>query len=1039
MSDEALHEALLELQQARLREQTQREETERLLEGLAILTSATSTDEIFTRLLEVCREALRFEHACVIRTPPNGRLVVEAATHRGLETMNWSAQALSEPPDHRRVQAFYDVEGVSPWSEDKAMLGVARAALHVDLRDEQRWAMLICVHSRRGFFGPGQIRIATRMAPLFAQALRAAAAFELEKSAQRRTQDKLRETASRLSALIENMRAGVLVEDAQGRVAFANSAFCRIFDIEALPESLEDMPCEALAAACSHILVDPEAVTKRVQALMQGGEPSVGERIELRDGRVLERDHLPITQDGLHVGTLWQYMDVTEHLETQDSLRQAKELAEAASAAKTSFLATLSHEIRTPLNAILGMTALTLGSQLNPEQRGYLRSIRTNSESLLHLLSDILDFTKIESGKMELEHMPFDIVAQVEEVAEVLAERASAKGLELVVDISEHMPTRILGDPNRTRQVLMNLLGNAIKYTEQGHVVIRVKGSKQSKDQIRACIEVEDTGIGMNPATLRRIFDRFYRGQTNDIEGTGLGLSISDNLVRLMGGSLTATSRLGEGSIFTVDVAWPVARREHPQRSSVREVMHGLGVIVAVPQSVALAPLQRLLQMLDMRVRVAVDQAQMQVLLKTFPEDILVVDERFWTRSMATSRRGILVLQTVGAPWTGDLGADTERINKPTTRRSLWDALMRLTGESNHAPQTADLMTVAVDGGANILLVEDNLDNQKVTAAILRRAGHRVVVAGDATAGVRAALGESFDLVLMDIDLPGRSGVEATVQIRAHRPREALCILAFTAHATEDMRKACETAGMDGFLAKPVAARTLLDTVSHWLPDRPVPRVLVVDDAVDSRTLVLRFLAGLDLRVREADSGSKALAAALGGELDLLVMDIEMPGMDGIEVLKRIRCEPATRELPVLLVSGHSPRDLKGRGLPEQGPTAYIMKPVRKIELMDSVLTLLQRGPSEPRPELDDAILELRPNYIVRSLTALDDAADKLSDGQCVAALRIGHQLKGTGTSFGLPLVSDYGADLERFAQQADLQACIAGVEKLRSLLIQYE
>lgn len=987
-------------------------------------------EETLALLLDLCRPRLGFDEACVLRRGDGDALKVECATLPAFVSTRWprgpmAAAAQAGAPVHADTLLL-------PGTEAPARFEVAR--VH-DLSDAEQEAYLVCLHRHRGSHGPEQTSAAGRFSPLFSRALRAADAITVERQANRRTIDKHEETASRMAALIQHMRAGVLVEDAEGRVALANQAFCACFAVPAPPEALKGALCADLAQAAVPLLLDPQGFAEGVQRNLQRRTPAIAERIELKDGRVLERDYLPITQGGRYMGTLWQYQDITDRIHAQDNLREAKNQAEAASAAKTAFFATLSHEIRTPLNAVLGMTALTLATRLDGDQRSYLRSIRTNSEALLHLLSDILDFTKIESGKMELERMPFDVGAQIEEVAEVLAERAAAKNLELVVDIAPTLPARVLGDAHRTRQVLMNLLGNAIKYTVEGRVIVRAHAVAVDTEHVRARVEVEDTGIGMGPEARVRLFERFYRAREDATEGTGLGLTISRELATLMNGRIEVDSELGRGSTFTFEVTWPVALTQDPRHQELARTVEGHSVILAAPPGPATDALCEIMRTIGVPSIHRCDSRDLQDNLLMWPEALLIVDESLTEALPRPHRPAGVVVHTVARP-LDSLPQSFEKVSKPVARHLLWEAIARAAGLAGQQEATWDLMEVGTQSAARILLVEDNADNQRVTAALLKRVGHEVVIASTGQAGIEAALRETFDLILLDIDLPDMSGLSVCEHLRAHAPDANVPIVAFTAHATEPMRRACDKAGMNGFLAKPVTARTLLDTASHWVR-RAAPRILVVDDAPESRALLVHYLGELNLTAEQVDNGPQALQRAKEGELDLLIMDVEMPRMDGLEVLRQLRQAPRSQTLPVVLVTGHDHSHLLQRGLGE-GPTTYVAKPVRRQPFRDAVqgfLTPRPAPPPAPLPQVDDAVRALLPAYAQRSLQALDAARRELIEGGCETAVRIGHQLKGTGGSYGLPPVTEVGAQLEDAARQGDTETALNRVGALRALL----
>lgn len=825
-------------------------------------------------------------------------------------------------------------------------------------------------------------------------------------------------------ALVDHMRAAVLVEDPEGRIARVNVAFCRLFGIEAPPETLEGAVCADAARASAPLFADPEAFLRRIDALLAAKARVFGEQVELRDGRVLERDYIPLCEGARSLGTLWQYVDVTDQRRAQDALQESKNLAERANEAKTELLATLSHEIRTPLNAMLGMTTLALGTRLDEEQRNLLRGLRTNSEALIHLLSDILDLTGMETGRIELDRVAFDLGTVVEEVAEVLAVRAASKSLELVVDVDPDLPGRVLGDPHRTRQVLMNLVGNAIKYTRRGQVLVSARRRGGGSDTVDVRLEVEDTGPGMAPETLRRVFERFYRGQLGTTEGVGLGLAISRQLVELMGGALEAHSQVGVGSRFFADLRWPIARADNAEREAAQQRLGRLRASVEHPVEAARSALERMLR-----------SAGVLLVEPGAPDAVRIVDERRYDPARHARGR-VVLLRSIGAS-VGEARPGLERVSKPATRQSLWQALLRLEGDDADPQQTIDLMPLAAGSRRTILLVEDNVDNQSVVVRLLERVGHRVEVAESGRASLEALAARDFDLVLLDVDLPDISGLDVVAEIRAREGRR-VPVLAFTAHASEQMRAACLSAGMDAFLAKPVAPRTLLDSVAHWLTSAP-RRALVADDSPESRMLLTRYLDGVGLEIVEVDRGRDALDRALEGDIDVALLDVEMPGLSGLEVLERLRAEPRTAELPVVLVTGHDASTLKARGFADPR-TSHIVKPVRRRQVVDTVCAMLDDaasiGAAAPvPPKLDEDVRALLPGYLRRALTDLDEVRRNLIDGDCEVARRAGHRLKGSGGSYGLPRITELGAELEAAGRAKDADTALRVVGELRALV----
>ncbi len=375
----------------------------------------------------------------------------------------------------------------------------------------------------------------------------------------KRDEEYLLATSSRLSALIESMQAGVLVEDENAQVVVTNQAFCDMFGMQLSSPDLVGISSSAVFNECGKLMADPAAFSSEAHRLVSEKEALLGGEIELQDGRVLEYDYIAIflfpaiPQPEDCRGHLWLFRDISGRKHAELELQQAKDAAEAANRAKGDFLANMSHEIRTPMNGIVGMTDLALDTELDAQQREYLEMVKTSADSLLVIINDILDFSKIEAGKLEIEQIDFSLRKQLRQTLKPLSLRAEQKGLLLRHTVAEDVPDNLLGDPGRLRQILINLVGNAIKFTAQGEIVIKAECSPSSDDAIVLHLSVSDTGIGIAADKQAAVFGAFSQADssiTRRFGGTGLGLAISYKLVSLMGGKLWLDSTLGKGSTF---------------------------------------------------------------------------------------------------------------------------------------------------------------------------------------------------------------------------------------------------------------------------------------------------------------------------------------------------------------------------------------------------------------------------------------------------------------------------------------------------------
>ena len=563
-------------------------------------------------------------------------------------------------------------------------------------------------------------------------------------------------------------------------------------------------------------------------------------KISSKDGRrlsIFKNANLLYDEQGNITGGIESFVDVTELIE-------ARETAETANRAKSEFLANMSHEIRTPMNGIIGMTELALDTELTSEQRRYLDMVMDSAEHLLTVINDILDFSKIEAGKLDLESLAFNLRDNLGDTIKTLALRAESKGLELACHIPAEAPDGLVGDSARLRQIIVNLVGNAIKFTERGEVVVSVKTESQTETEVCLHYTVTDTGVGIPEEKQQGIFNAFEQvdgSTTRNYSGTGLGLAISAQLVAMMGGEIWVESEVGKGSTFHFTARF--GRRED---SAVQPVPAGvvtlkdMPVLVVDDNATNRQILEEMLNNWQMK-PIVLDSGRSALIAmelaskagETFPLIILdsdmpdmngfAVAERI-KENPELSGATIMVLSSASQP--GDearcreLGI-TAYLTKPIKQSDLLDAIMTALGTTspdNHkSPQKTDYSPAGNGQQLRILLAEDNTINQKLAVDMLRKRDHTVITSSDGREVLNALEKQSFDLVLMDIQMPEMDGFEATAAIREKEKEtgEHVPIIAMTAHAMKGDRERCLEAGMDGYISKPLRAKEFFEAVEN--------------------------------------------------------------------------------------------------------------------------------------------------------------------------------------------------------------------------------
>jgi PAS domain S-box-containing protein len=632
--------------------------------------------------------------------------------------------------------------------------------------------------------------------------------------------------AGRLAVVARHATISVVLMDAEWRIEWVNESFTRYFGYS---------PEEVIGRRPSDVLHGPATSPETLEMLnreLEAGRDFRGEILNYaKDGttRWLALDVQPLRgKDGRVTGYMGLQLDITERKQQADELHRAMDVARRADQAKGQFLAMMSHEIRTPMNGVIGMTSLLADSPLNRDQRDYVETIRQSGDALLTIIDEILDFSKIESGRLELELEEFDLRSCLESALDLLAPKAAEKQLDLLYEIDERVPHLVRSDQARLRQIIVNLVGNAVKFTLRGEVVLGVRAAARPDGRIELRFTVRDSGIGIAPESLPRLFQSFSQLEASTSRrfgGTGLGLAISKRLAELLGGAMWVESVLGQGSTFH----FTVVTEEVPERASPapadarRGVLAGLRILIVDDNATSRRILGALATRWGMAPQGAESGAEALGWLESGRQfDVAIVDMQMPVMDGAALARAIrrlglpaplpiLLLCHAGQReqlTNPDMFA--ECLAKPAKPSQVLDVLLRLFQERSMAAARSAVPSaprmIATRQAERVLVAEDNRVNLKVALLMLKKLGFEPDVVGDGIEVIEAVRRQHYDIILMDVQMPGMDGLEATRRIRAGaagRP-DPVWIIAVTANAMEGDRETCMAAGMNDYVTKPI-------------------------------------------------------------------------------------------------------------------------------------------------------------------------------------------------------------------------------------------
>jgi PAS domain S-box-containing protein len=679
--------------------------------------------------------------------------------------------------------------------------------------------------------------------------------LQAEVTERKRAEETVRQLSVQRELLLHSAGEGIYGLDLQGNTTFINPAAARMTGW-----TPDELVGKLLHVILHHTKPDgtpyPREECPIYAAFKDGHACHVDSEVFWkRDGTSfpVEYTSTPIWEGGGLTGAVVMFKDITQRKQAEAELKRAKEAAESASRAKSEFVANMSHEIRTPMNGVLGMTELALDTDLTGEQREYLETVQASANNLLTVINDILDFSKIEAGKLELNPVPFRLRETIDRIMKPLAVRAQQKELELLCDVRPEVPDEISADPTRLAQIAINLIGNAIKFTQRGEIELRVTAESRPADHAVLHFTVRDTGIGIPIERQSKIFEAFAQADgstTRRFGGTGLGLTISTRLVEMMGGRIWVDSQPGQGSCFHFTALVEVVSASKLAVATALASLEGLSVLVVDDNATNRRIVADALKARGMNPSLAASGIEALARLEAAaaagtPFDVQVLDcympemdgfavVELIRQRPALAETTILMLTSAGQRgdaarcWNLGIGA---YLTKPVSQSQLEQAIRNAVGQKLvSGASTARITRYSLppsESKLKILLAEDNLVNQKLATRLLEKQGHSVVVAGTGREALAALDDHEFDMIFMDVQMPDMDGFEATAAIREREKGSGgnhLPIIAMTAHTMAGDRERCLAGGMDGYVPKPIRQQELLKEIDRLTANRSTLR-----------------------------------------------------------------------------------------------------------------------------------------------------------------------------------------------------------------------